>query len=195
MRDNKLNIAVQQLPVYQPPSHLWERIEQDLSFEEKLGESLENLPQYTPPERVWQNIQSDLTAKRVSLQPRWIWLVAASVAVLMITLFAVRQWSDQPATVEMIYATRQQEPTLFLADWNEEEAAFSTIATLCKQHPFICESATFQENSIEMELLNEEKLALEQAMQQYGKQANLINQMRRVEQGRSDLLKEMIAAL
>jgi len=188
MNEQALKNAIQELSTYQPSEQLWQRIESNLEWKNTLDE----LPTYQPKADLWERIEQDLPAtKTVQMRvSRWSMAAAAIAAILVATFWW--QTSSNAATIEMQYASADYDASLLIDDWNEDEDAFTTIEEICKKHPFLCKNQQFQSLKSELTELENAKNDISLAMQKYGKQARLINQIKSIEQDRSDVLKAMV---
>jgi hypothetical protein len=189
MNEQNLHKAIQQLPTYAPSDQLWSWIEAELV----LGEAVQELPTYAPSDELWSRIENELpqTANVRRLRPiRVLQAAAAAIAILLIVTF----WWQQNAAPqeEIISSIAVENPALLAADWNEDEAAFARINSLCEQHPFWCETASVQELKAELEELSTAKGAVLQQMQKYGTQARLVHQVKHIEQERSQVLQALV---
>lgn len=191
MNEQALKNAIQELPTYQPSEQLWQRIESNLEWKD----ALDTLPTYQPKSDLWERIEQDLpAAKTVQMRVRRWSMAAAAIAAILVTTFWWQTQSNQ-ATIEMQYASASYDSSLFVDDWNEDEDAFMTMEELCKKHPFLCKNQQFQLLKDELVELENAKSDITLAMKKYGKQARLINQIKSIEQDRSDVLKAMVAMI
>ncbi|MEL6719448.1 MAG: hypothetical protein AAFO82_09730 [Bacteroidota bacterium] len=190
MNEQGLKNTIQNLPQYQAPEQLWQRIETDLELQNVIAK----LPTYAPKDQVWTRIEEELPAKRVRLTPRYWMSAAAAVAILVVAVFWWQNQQNQP-DIALIESVDTQKVELLLADWNEDEDAFEKMKSLCTQYPFLCTNENFQSLENELEELEEAKSAVTFTIQKYGKQARLVHQIKAIEQERSEVLKQMIAMI
>lgn len=208
MKENNLETlrrAIAQLPEYEAPSKIWKQVEQDLEIalqEQPLTSAVEELPVYEAPSSLWDNISAELDQGRVETtkKPRIFQLRRMAAAAAIALLVSAGAWfmSNQYGareSVSMAYSEETVNAALLEVDWEEDETAFAMVAELCKQAVYACQQPEFQILQAELEALNEARISLKEAMEAYGKDAELIAQLTEIEYERSDLLKQLIAKI
>ena len=96
---DSLKKALDQLPGFDPPAGVWDRIESDLNKpylpdERVLNEAVQQLPAYTPPVTVWNKLAQQLdTAHQVRqlrvVRQRQVLQWAAAIALLLMAGYAI----------------------------------------------------------------------------------------------------------
>jgi len=197
-----LHKAIASLPEYSPPSTLWDEIglelENDLSKEKLLSE-LKGLPSYNPPHKIWSNIARKLAwsenpgSRKVFRLASWkrVGSIAAAVAVLLIAGWWFQQNKEDSAN-RLSYSVETVNDELLKRDWNDDEDAFKQIEAICKNKKLICERPDFKQLREELAELADAKKDLETAIGKYGTNVELINQMKKIELERTDILEKMV---
>ena len=199
-----LKKAITRLPIYEPPDQIWQGIENELTLQNKL----KKLPNRQPPALLWRKIEANLV-ESVSIpiaigansgstntgstsNIRWIKRLSIAAAVLLI--FGGGWWELNPSNVtQLSYAQEKINPQLLIADWDEDMDALNQIEAICQTKNYICTAPEFLELEQELQELNEAKLDLKQAIDNFGKDMQLIVQLSEVELERTAILKKMMA--
>ncbi len=194
--------ALSSLPDYEPKEELWDRIEAAAEEESLLPKSAyRSLPAYDPPATVWQHIarKLDQQASEKGRVVPLVWRRALAVAVsLAFIVFSVLMLNNQPKGTEeysLSYSTEMPDPLLVKQDWDEDEEAFQQFLEICEAKKYICEQPAFRQLQSELEELTDAKLALKEAVGDYGTDAELVTQIKEIELERTDLLKKMMVML
>ncbi len=196
-----LENALKNLPVYRPPEDCWQNIigELDrLDTEEVLQKTLEQLPLYTPPSFIWDQIEEALPLARPKtkirrLYPRIVAAAAAAVALV----FVFNLWPAQTPAPQIAYSIEEKEaaPSDLTNDWDADEESIREVLTLFEQSPKAIHAVDFQLLKEEFNELNDAKGELESIMQKYGKDPDMIAQLKEIEIERSTVVKKMAARI
>jgi hypothetical protein len=195
--------ALSALPNYEPNDELWDRIEAAAEDELFLPKNkLASLPTYEPPAALWQQIAQTLGHQSAPAKGRVVpigWRRALAIAAsLAFVVFSILMLNNQPTGAEefsISYSTEMPDPLLTSQDWDEDEDAFLQFLEICEAKKYICEQPAFRQLQSELEELTEAKLALKEAVGDYGADAELITQIKEIELERTDLLKKMMVML
>ena len=187
-----------ELPVYQPPAGVWERLDHYLSIPSQKGWN--NLPEYQPPDDIWHRIESGLDTpvsrplpvNRLKRVLPWAASVAATLAMVV--------WFVQPSShagsgdgkVSLSYSREVVDASLLQRDWEQDEEAFDMINRLCAGASFTCANPDMQSLQAELEELTMAKNSLEEALGKYGTDIDLIGQLTEIERQRTALLKQIL---
>jgi hypothetical protein len=196
-----LKRALRELPGYEPPEALWDDIAESL-HENPLQKALGDLPRYDPPGEVWAGIEDELLqrprqgAKVVRLPGKTGLGAAAAIAILLVAAF----WliSDNGGSNPEIKLSYSQETVLLpemAQDPQEAESYFSQVLEAFEERPFLRDLVDYERLRGELEALNMARDELRGAMERFGEDADLVRQLGRVERDRSDILKELAAAI
>lgn len=192
-----LKQAVSQLLPYEPKEFVWESLSQELErveAEQPLQKAIRQLPTYVPPEAIWQHIETELRPKRTitrQMLSRGGVAVAASVCLLVAAGWWL--WVQHTPKIEIAYSVEiLEEEKYFTNDWDSEEDAFAMVAALCEVRQFACEQPEFKDLEEELKELNEAKAEVKAAIERYGQDARFVAQLVRIEQERSDVLKQLV---
>ncbi len=196
-----LKSALRKLPAYDPPDMVWDHIAESL-HENPLHAAIGNLPQYGPPAEVWEGIENKLEgetragAKVKRLSTKAWFSAAAAIALLLVAIFWLlpnNAGSDPEVSLSysqenMLLSRPMQEP-------EEMENYFSQILQVFEEQPFMKDLVDYERLRGELDELNEARNALQGALERYGEDADLVRQLSRLERDRSDILKELAAAI
>lgn len=190
-----LQKGVAELAEHEPPSLVWDNIQNDLVLQKGIAE----LPEYAPPAMVWDNISAELeTTKpqqtgRVVTMRKWMRYAAAAAVIGVLTILGLNLINTEETTEgQLTYSVETVEDDLLKKDWNDDEDAFDYLMNICKERALACENPEFKSLKMELEELNDAKSMLEEAIGNYGTNADLIAEMREIEFARTDIVKRMI---
>lgn len=201
---NRLDQTIKQLPEYKAPTKVWQGIEwglDQMQSEEVLQQSINDLPKYSAPDHLWENIDDQLQKAPEPTEVKlrsFVWLRRLAAAAAMIGLvFIGSQWlsSAEQETIAYSYSVETIDEQLLAADWDEDEMAFDMIKEFCKIQQIVCEEPLFKSLQEDLEELDTAKADLLLAMEHYGKDAELVAQITRLEHERSDILKQMLTRI
>jgi len=193
--------AINNLPQHEPKPKLWDIIDMELTKEKQevgLKNSIRQLPNYDPPAQLWDEIEAGLDqdtkqeASVFSLR-RWASVAAVFVAVSIgAWLLYSTNTTSGGAIVSVSYSEENIASSFFNTDWDNDEDAFAMVAEFCKTEQMICKQPDFKILTAELDELNAARIELKDAMDNYGKDPELIAQLTSIEHERSDLLKQII---
>jgi hypothetical protein len=188
--------AIDQLPTYSAPDHLWHEIREQLDIDQKdnvIKATIGDLAQYPPPEAIWSGIQESLAQENPPKS--WLKIVRQplSWAASILILVSVFWWlnNNQKSPVSYTYTTQDQDQWLLESDWDTDEADFAEVVQLHQKylHTFGDKSAlNLQEELTE---LNNARQELKQALENYGKDRELIRQLAAIERARTQIINQM----
>lgn len=174
-----------------PPDFIWENLDNDLDYQEKLTK----LPLYNPPSLVWNQINKQLNFSNegsVKLkQIKWpIWVATMAAAMLIVSFFIFQNQNDfneNSNTFEALYNSNSKHI------WDSEDSEIEeTIGIICSQNPTSCLSQEFikLENDLIDLTLSRQDILNQMGRQKTKSDWNLV--LTEIELKRSDILKEMI---
>jgi hypothetical protein len=193
-----LEQAIRQLPQYQAPSGLWERIDGELAQEERLEAAISELPSYQAPALIWDKIEAELDQPVVQKPSRLRLIYRLSAAAAVLLLFTVawnwQQQLDPPARVRVAYSSEkiktQDLPKLESLNDEAELADVQTeYARFCKWTNTDCSL------NDELSELNAAKAELLKVIKTYGPDQDLVLQINRIEDDRSRVVKRMVETM
>ena len=191
-----LKKAVTRLPMHQPPDEIWSAIDNALN----LQKGIQQLPQHQPAEFIWQTIEVDLAKSVSSTQnsrssKRLFLLKKISIAASLLLLIGMSWWNlNKHANLNQFHYSQELiDPQLLVADWDEDAEVFTQIEAICQTNNYACTAPEFQQLEQELQELNAAKSDLKQAIDDFGKDTQLIAKLSEVELERTVILKKMIA--
>lgn len=195
-----LKKAVTRLPLHQPPDAVWSALDEALN----LQKGIQQLPTHQPSELVWHNIEEGLqksTSIPIAIEmnsgstSRVLWIKRISIAASFLLLFGMSWWSMNKFSNSNQFHYSQEiiDPQLLIADWDEDAEVFTQIEAICQTNNYACTAPEFQQLEQELQELNAAKSDLKQAIDDFGKDTQLIAKLSEVELERTVILKKMIA--
>ncbi len=192
-----LEAALRALPVHGAPDSVWESIEQELAEARQLdqvSEAARELPVHRAPDHLWDAITHDLDQPLTIRRPLWRrpWLqIAASAAILILTA-GLYQWRSSPALPVTVSIDQEMaDPTLLVSDWDTEEVAVAEVIRLYQHYLNSFPDRSERNWLQEYKELSEDRRDLKAAMDRYGRDAQMINQLADIERERAKILKQM----
>ncbi|MEQ8704587.1 MAG: hypothetical protein RIC19_11750 [Phaeodactylibacter sp.] len=199
LQEAPLQEALDALPAYAPPFQNWMHIADALdadAAEQPLREALSELPQYAPPEYVWAGISRELrpSARRIAL--KMMARVAAAIALLIGLWWAWPQEDAEPAHTSYAYARETIDGAFgHEADWGQADQLMQRAVQTFRRDPVARQLPTYELLLSEWADLQAAQEEISDMMDRYGKDAQLIRQMSKIEKERSGLIREMIAQI
>jgi len=195
-RDTLLDV-ITKLPGKKAPESSWlviaDRLDEERQFQQ-ISAAAGQLPLLQPPVDIWQNIEDELE-QPLAATPRPLWLRPWAGWAAALALALLVAWYSRPvqpnATVTIAVHTEQIDPSLLAADWDADEASFAQVTVLYQQHRRIFPESTGRDWLAELEELNAARAELKEAIQTFGRDAVLLNQLADIERERSAVLKKM----
>jgi hypothetical protein len=201
---NTLKAALSHLPEYSPEDGVWSAIDRDLFQREehrKLQKALAELPAHTPPDSLWDRIASALPDDR---EERPVLRVfrrnlarAAAAAVFLLTGYLVWDFYIHSPEEQVTFA-------LVAEPMGEWEASFLSQEPIATDENLIEEAVTMFKESVaarlgdqyqiilaEWQELNDAKQALEEALEVYGQDPDLVRELKDIELARSEVVRKM----
>ncbi len=194
---NTLERAISELPGYAPEQGLWTAIEAQLELEaqdKQLRIATHQLPLYAPPPQVWENISGALEQKP-KLRKLWTKPVLAVAATIFGAILSVGAWlyfSEETGAQMVLHTTEMLDISDFEGDWDEDEQDIAMVVSMVEKMPA---NENLTSLKTELEELNEAKSVLTHTMSQYGKDAELIRRLSKIERERSNIIKQMAAEI
>lgn len=195
--------ALSSLQEHDVPDKVWDAINEEMESGADTvftRQQLHHLPEHEPPADVWDGIENKIdggTALIIPIGLRRALAIAASLALLVAAYFLIDDLKPT-ITVDNAVVTYSEESVddfLLKQDWDEDEAAFEEFKNMCEGKKYICEHPEFQSLQDELEELTEAKLAISEAIGEFGTDPNLVIQIKEIELERTDILKKMMVML
>jgi len=196
-----LKRKVTELPGYIPPSGLWDKIENNLSFNLVLDGNLERLPSYIPGDKIWDNIQAALTPNdknvKVHSRKRAILWLSSSIAASIMLFLLVRSFhapygnkEETLYTEEVSYGEAEIPP-----DRKVEDQAIDFIKAQCRAKGSLCSTPELRDKINELDQLGIQLNKLAEMERQSGSSETMIKSQIKLVNFRSQLIKELISNL
>lgn len=203
-----LDQAIQQLKTHEPPRRLWDSIEWSLEKEqsaEQLKESIDGMPVYEAPDAIWDQIEAqiepavdqsvEVKPKSKILQISWQ-RIAAAAMLAGLTFFSV-QWlmSGEQEVVNYSYSKETVEEHLLIVESDKNDEIYVMVMAYCNTEQNFNKQPELQNLKEELDELDLAKEVLMVAMQNYGKDAEIVSQLNELESERSTVLKKMVTKI
>jgi hypothetical protein len=194
-----MNELLKNLQTYEPPETVWQAIETRLPLLE--------MPSYEPPMDIWNSIENQLVVaekpvKRLilSLRGTWqlrgvkndYWFAAAASCALLIVVSIVFFNKNKITETRITVTTEILDNQLLKQDWQDADKDFAMVEEFCKTAVKPCEEPEFQNLKNELDELNKAKEDLKNALNTYNSNPDMVAELSKLENERSDILKKMI---
>ncbi len=196
-----LQRSLKELPQYTPTEAVWEAIAAQLDSDQvelPLRSAIQQLPSYTPPEHVWDRLANTLSETPVSSRTRLLrlvpWLAAASMIGLAL-LFALRSYQQETPEASIVVVYEQEEVLPVTADWDDDETAIAWVELQYRQQLAALSNQTHDNLLQELHELKEAKSEVQAMLQQYGKDAQTVRLIAKIERERSAVVKKMAQSI
>ncbi|MFD2572444.1 hypothetical protein ACFSUS_17525 [Spirosoma soli] len=202
------------LPEYDPHPDLWNRIEADLDADEHIGRVVGDLPQHEPKADLWTFIEAELNNLAGNLkqgeeptivrplwsQPAvrrmWAGVAAAAIVVLVATWLMLKPTATEQVRVEYAVETAPIDKQKTSAGSSTaDQRAEDFIIRQCAEQQLACQRPEVHELRNQLTELNLEKARIEQELNTFGNDPNLVRAQVKVENQRADITKELITLL
>jgi len=184
--------ALRQLPTYEPSTGLWDRIRHDLDRQEVLQEAIRELPTYEPSAGLWERIEPQLSKPKRRILRSW-WATAAALLALAVALPLL--WPRDKPLETITFETVQQSGWQEL-QWElppDDEEAIREVAQRFAQSIVARQSETYHLLQSELNELDAAKDELQDILNTYGMDPELIHQLKDIELQRAEVVKRMAA--
>jgi hypothetical protein len=184
------------LPTYEPPKTVWEAIKTRLPLLE--------MRTYEPPTDIWESIENQLVtqekpAKRLPIL-RGVWkhyklMAAASVTLLIafgLTFFLSKNKTND-ATI--VVTTEVIDNQLIQQNWSDSDKDFALVEAFCETALPKCEEPEFKNLKTELDDLNKAREHLKNVLSAYNSDPEIVAQLTKLENVRSDILKKIMAQM
>jgi hypothetical protein len=220
LNKNTLKKALAQLPNYEPAETVWSAIDMQLT--------INALQQYNPPSFIWDNLEKqlddELKIKNLRLNEPLVdnvsetlkvsetyalpikkqgllrqlsvqkWAMAAAIAGMIFTIFSVLKRGNTEG-VDFKYSTEVVDNQLIKNDWNDSEADFKMVEDFCQQQITACETPVFKTLKHELDELNAAREDIKNALGDFNSNADLMLQLKDIEQQRATVLKQIVGVM
>jgi hypothetical protein len=181
------------LPTYEPPETVWEAIETRLPLLE--------MRTYEPPVDIWKSIKNQLVTsekpiKRLSIlrgvKNNYAWLAAASFAILVVASFAIYFNLNKKMDANLVVTTEVVDNQLIQQNWTETDKDFALVEAFCETALPKCEEPEFKNLKTELDDLNKAREDLKNVLSAYNSDPEIVAQLSKLENVRSDVLKKIM---
>jgi len=192
-----LDAAIRSLPVHKAPDGIWGGIDRDLTEAEQLdqvSEAARTLPMHQAPDHLWEAIADELDQPPSIQRPLWRrpWMQVAAAAAVLVLVAGIYQWrADTPLPVSYSMEQEMADPTLLVSDWDTEEVAVAEVVQLYQDYLHSFPDQSERNWLEEYKELSQDRQELKAAMDRYGRDAQMINQLADIERERAKILKRM----
>jgi hypothetical protein len=224
LNQDTLKKALEQLPTYEPATTVWSAIDMQLQISGLkndlnqyappffIWDSLEKQLELDNSELKIKNLElstafnSELNRElNTSIKPlkkqgllRQLnlrkWAMAATIAGMVFTVFTVLKPKNTEGG-DFKYSTETVDNQLIKNDWNDSEADFKMVEDFCQQQITACETPVFKTLKHELDELNTAREDIKNAIGDFNSNADLIMQLRDIEQQRATVLKQIVGVM
>jgi len=201
---NALETALKNLPEYRPQEGVWYAIDRELfrqEEEQKLQSALAGLPAHTPPDSLWDRIVAALPANQKqgsSVRVLRIHLArVAAAAVFLLSGYMV--WDlyirspEEKVTFALVAEPMGAWETAFRPGdpIEEDENLIRKAVAMFKESVGAKLGDQYDVILAEWQELNDAKQALEEALEVYGHDPDLVRELKDIELARSEVVRRM----
>lgn len=186
---------------YAPPSFIWDNLEKQL----ELDKNAQNTEGPIFELKVIDNVSETFKASETSAKPikkqgllRQLnvqkWAMAAAVAGMIFTIFSVLKPKNTEG-VDFKYSTEVVDNQLIKNDWNDGEADYKMVEDFCQHQITACETPAFKTLKQELDELNAAREDIKKAIGDFNSNADLMLQLKDIEQQRTTVLKQIVGVM
>lgn len=183
MKDNWKN----KLPTHSPEKETWQRIENELSFDEWMAK--QTLPTHEPKDLKWDGFGSGLKQENKAVfsitNAKKYWLVAASVLIISLLSWLVFSKNENR---QVSYSTELQNTVKS----NIESVDLKEIDKRCEEIKIVCNKLEIKDLRAEIEALSIESEALLEQVEVFGNDKAIINAQQKVEAQKAQMVKQLL---
>jgi len=197
--DDKLNNVVKSLAEFEPAEDAWIKIESRLDFEKKVDNEIPQLPKLKFKENTWNKIENELVQNRktkTNTKIKKLVLYSFSAAASIVLLLGISKLFIKNDEIEISYS---QEYVGGDKDFERFELndlnPLKYLEENCETVPDVCETPEFLEQKQILIELNNEHKNLTEVIKNYGESPELIKSLIKVENLKSEIVKEMMKAI
>ncbi|MEM8895010.1 MAG: hypothetical protein AAGC88_10565 [Bacteroidota bacterium] len=201
-KDSKLNKAIEDMPTYQAPEEVWDRIVDELDADRPLRMAIEDYrqQQLEAPDLFDTIIEAEKPlmepqGKVRSLSPIWLSGIAAGLALLIGYFVLFNQAAEETITVVSYSETVEDLPEMMTAameEVSEDDEVMDFIKMHCQQVALTCNTPQFQGLFDLYIELDQSKMELMDVMQANQEQEQLADYLIRVEKEKDEVGKQLI---
>ncbi len=201
-RDSNLTRAIEDMPTYQAPEEVWDRIANELDADRPLRMAIEDYrqQQLEAPDLFDTIIEEEKPrmerqGKVRSISPVWMTGIAASLALLIGYFVLFNQAAEETITVVTYTETMENLPEMMTAameDVSADDEVMDFIKKHCQQVALTCNTPQFQGLFDLYIELDQSKMELMDVMQANQEQEQLADYLIRVEKEKDEVGKQLI---
>ena len=201
---------ISHLSTYNPPISVWHNLEKQLETDLKNGKNavyteggfFELKIKNEALKPVENNVRETLKVSRTSqlerIKKRGLlrylsfhkWAIAATIAGLIFTVFSLLKQQSREG-VDLKYSTEVVDNQLLKNTTDDAEADYQLVENFCKHAIAACETPAFKTLKTELDELNAARDAIKNAIGNYNSDADLMMQLRDIEQQRATVLRQI----
>jgi hypothetical protein len=191
-----------QLKEYNPPSFIWENLEKELEFDVKNGSNTEGVYLLKNEKENNELIVNELITENKPIKKQGLlrrlfiqkWAIAAAMTGLIFTVFFLLKRQNTEGS-DFKYSTETVDNQLLKTDWNDAEADYKMVENICQQHIAACETPAFKTLKHELDELNSARESIKNAIGTFNSDADLMIQLKNIEQERAAILKQIVGVM
>jgi hypothetical protein len=192
--DKKLKAAVKLLPESNPKNELWDKINQQLNFNNKLSDKTKQLASFEPEEKLWNQIEQNIKTKNKKPKQRnLIYLTSAAASIVIIIGLRLLLSSPKHETITITEETVNtwQQP---FNNANDTLSAHGIefINEQCTNKSYICNLPAFNEKKQQLNDLEIQIKNIEQVINTSGSSSSLIKTRIKLENMKTRVMKDLI---
>ncbi len=192
---NTLKKALMQLPNYEAPTQVWDRIETTIDNNKNFKNTLSGIQTYRAPEGAWEEIVSKIDSdeeNEIIAKPKIRPLALMKYAAVMIPLFllSIGLWKYLDKDYEMSYDVAYIEDVQSLVNL-EDQQLVGHLKLLYQKQMGINTTPYKQLLWTNLNDIEKAKSELKRQIGSFGEEENLLIMLRRLENEESEVLQKM----
>jgi hypothetical protein len=201
-----LQLTVGEMTVYNPPVSIWDNLEEQLELDKnavytegssfKIGDNVSETFKVSETSASTETSSVKVVKKKGLL--RYLSFqklaIAASLTGLVFTFFTVlKQQNTEGSSLK--YSTEVVDNQLLKNSSDDAEADYEMVNNFCQQQIAACETPAFKTLKSELDELNSARETIKNAIGNYNSDADLMIQLKDIEQQRATILRQIVGVM
>jgi hypothetical protein len=204
--DIELQLTINELNTYQPPISIWDNLEKQLEFDENSLKNTQNtegsLFELKSENSELQSLNTKLNTPIKSIKKRGLlrqlifnkWAIAATLTGLIFTIFSLLKTRNTEGS-DFNYSTEVVDNQLLKNNWDDAESDYKMVENFCQHQIAACETPAFKTLKQELDELNAAREAIKNAIGSFNSDADLMIQLKDIEQQRATILRQIVGVM
>jgi hypothetical protein len=194
------------LKAYNPPTFIWDNLEKQLDEDEKNAQKgiytegssfeLKNENNVSETLKVYETSPLKVVKKRGLLRQLMFnkWAIAATISGLIFTVFSLLKPNYTEGS-SLKYSTEVVDNQLLKNTSDDAEADYLMVEDFCQHQIAACKTPAFKTLKSELDELNSARETIKNAIGNYNSDADLMIQLKDIEQQRATVLRQIVGVM